>query len=449
VSLVDLEITSAAKYYLAADNARKDWKAVNAGASTSFWIVTALASIGATAMLLGAPYLSHFLFATPKDRGEAIRVLQVLGMGLPLRFWQKWLTAVEAAFLRFERQMAVEIPSGIAIQVGSVLVALICRSARSVALLQTAIIGGTCIAHCVVLRSIWPARREAAPSFSVTHARRLLRYGVSDWITAVGSTIVNGVLGTTAAGLYSAASAVVNKIVDLSVSFTRLLPPAVSAANAAGDRDRLVHLFRQAIRANGTVTFLAASGVMFLARPVAVVMVGNYYAATLVPALQVMALVYGIQSLCVTSFWFASGLGRPLLNAQWTILGSALMCAMIRLLGARLGLLGAAWGNAGYLLIAAVTLAVVRVIRADLKVIAADYARPIIAIIICAVAASMGWYRALSITGQLAVTAAFQLPFLLWIMSWKWIKDLSPSILPRVMLPDSWNMATETEGKGS
>jgi O-antigen/teichoic acid export membrane protein len=267
----------------------------------------------------------------------------------------------------------------------------------------------------------------------------------------VGSTIfsnadrliVNGLLGTTAAGLYSAATAVVNKIVELPVSFTRLLPPAVSAANARGDRQRLIHLFRQAIRASGTISFLAASGVIFLAHPIAVIMVGAHYAPTLVPVLRVMAAVYGFQSLCVTSFWFASGLGRPLINSQWSILGSALMCTLIRMLGARSGLIGAAWGNAGYLLIAFVTVAVVRIIRVDLSVIAADYARPALAIVICGLISTTAWYGRLGLAAQLAVAVAFQLPLLLWIMSWKWIKDLSTSILPRVMLPNSWTMAPE------
>ena len=114
-------------------------------------------------------------------------------------------------------------------------------------------------------------------------------------------------------------------------------------------------MFRQAIRASGTISFLAASGIIFLAHPVAVIMVGHQYADTIVPVLRVMAAVYGIQSLCVTSFWFASGLGRPLLNSQWAILGSAVMCGLIRILAARMGILGAAWGNAGYLVIAFVT----------------------------------------------------------------------------------------------
>jgi O-antigen/teichoic acid export membrane protein len=458
VSLLDLEITSAVKYYLAADHARKDWKGVNAWATTSFWIVTALAAIGTAAMLLGAAYLSRMLFRDAGDRSEATRVLLVLAVGLPLRFWHKWLTAVEAALLRFDVQVMVEIPSGFAVQLGSVAVALIWKSAYAVAILQTGIIAATCAAHYGVLRSVWPCGRErGAPLFCTASARRLVRYGASDWITAVGSTIftnadrliVNSVLGTTAAGLYSAATAVVNKIVELPVSFTRLLPPAVSAANANGDRDRLIHLFRQAIRASGTITFLAASGVIFLARPIAVVMVGAGYAPDLVPVLRVMAAVYGVQSLCVTSFWFASGLGRPLINSKWSIAGSAAMCVLIRVLGAQYGLLGAAWGNAGYLLIAFVTLAVVRLMDVDLGMIAADYGRPLLGMLACGLIAATGWYGAMGFRAQLAIAGACQLPLLLWIMSWSWIKDLSSSILPRVMLPSSWGMAPGTGVKGS
>jgi O-antigen/teichoic acid export membrane protein len=456
VALMDLEITSAVKYYLAADNAREDWPAVRAWANTSFWIVTALAAAGSLAMLLGGPYLSRLMFPESAHRTEGLRVLVVLAAGLPFRFWHKWLTAMEAALLRFDVQVAVEIPSGFAVQVGSVLAAWIFRSAYSVALLQTAIIVVTCMAHAGVLRSIWPCGKQAGPRFTMVHARQLFRYGASDWITAVGSTIfnnadrliVNSMLGTTAAGLYSAATAVVNKIVELPTSFTRLLPPAVSAANANGDRERLVHLFRQAIRASGTISFLAASGIIFLAHPVAVIMVGTQYADTIVPVLRVMAAVYGIQSLCVTSFWFASGLGRPLLNSQWAILGSAVMCVLIRILAARMGILGAAWGNAGYLVIAFVTVSVVRIMRVDLSVIAADYARPVLAMIFCGLISGMHWYGSLSLAAQLAVAATFQLPLLLWIMSWTWIKDLSASLLPRVMLPNSWNVAAQGGVKG-
>jgi O-antigen/teichoic acid export membrane protein len=457
VSLMDLEITSAVKYYLAADNAREDWNEVRAWANTSFWIVTGLAAAGSAAMLFGAPLLSRMLFPQSLHRGEAIRIMVVLAAGLPFRFWHKWLTAMEAALLRFDAQVAVEIPSGFAVQVGSVLAAWLFRSAYSVALLQTGIIAATCIAHAGVLRSIWPCGRHSGPRFMRKHARQLFRYGASDWITAVGSTIfnnadrliVNSVLGTTAAGLYSAATAVVNKIVELPVSFTRLLPSAVSAASANGDRDRLIHLFRQAIRASGTITFVAASGVIFLAHPVAAIMVGHQYADTIVPVLRVMAAVYGVQSLCVTSFWFASGLGRPFINSQWAILGSAVMCGLIWVLGPRMGIMGAAWGNAGYLLIAFVTLYVVRMLRVDPAVIAADYARPVLAITACGLVASLHWYGSLGLPAQLAVAAAFQLPLLVWIMSWTWIKDLSSSLLPRTILPSSLTMAAQTGVKGN
>ena len=56
--------------------------------------------------------------------------------------------------------------------------------------------------------------------------------------------------------------------------------------------------------------------------------------------------------------------------------------------------------------------------------IAADYARPVLAMIFCGLISGMHWYGSLSLAAQLVVAATFQLPLLLWIMSWTWIKDL-------------------------
>src|SRR4051812_14260614 len=87
IALGEFEISSALNYYLAADNARRDWKELNADAATSFLLVTVLAGITTAAGLAFCPWLGGLV---GPQQDDASRVLFVLVLGLPFRFWRNW-----------------------------------------------------------------------------------------------------------------------------------------------------------------------------------------------------------------------------------------------------------------------------------------------------------------------------------------------------------------------
>jgi O-antigen/teichoic acid export membrane protein len=431
VALSEFDVSSALNYYLAADNALKEWHELNGDATTSFLIITVLGGVATLGLVLASPRLLDLLFTGGTERSESLRVLYALALGLPFRFWRNWACAIEAAFLRYDCQVAVETSLTFAIQIGSVIAALIWRSVFAVAIWQSFVSAIAWSAHILVLRAIWPCQFETECPFRLPNARRIVKFGLSEWITDVGSTIfnnadrliVNGVLGTTAVGLYSAAVTVVNKISEVSFSFTRILPPAVTAAATLGDNGRVRHILEQAHRLNGAIVFLGTSGVLFWAETIGHLILGAQYNPSIVLPMRALALIYGTNSLWTVSSWFATGIGRPLINARWLLLGSIFMCVLIRVLGNKYGLIGAAWGNVGYMITIAIVFEVLRILQISFIAIAAQFVPSLCGIFTSWVLCSSSWYLHLPIAWRVLICASVQLAVLVWIISWKLIKD--------------------------
>jgi O-antigen/teichoic acid export membrane protein len=435
VAITELEVSSALRFFLAADAATSDAENARKDLAASFAIVTVLGLAAAAALLFAGPALGRLLFHDSHQAGEAGRVFQVFAFTFLPRFWQKWGAAAEAAFLRYDLQLSVELPVALLVQIASVGAALIWPNALAVAISQSALIVVAAVAHFFVLRRIWRFGNVALWPVSVPHARRILGFALADWITTVGATVfnnadrvvVNGVLGTATAGLYSAAITVVNKIVDVPSSFIRVLPPSISAAHATGNAARIRHLLWQAVRVNGVISFLSAAGVVFWAGPISVLMVGAAHAAALAPALRILAAIYGLNSLCITAFWFAGGIGRPIVNGRWALLGGVLMCFAIRELGSAYGLSGAAWGNAAYLLTAAVTFEVARMLHLRMDEVAHRFAPSVASVVLSWVVASSRFYSQLGMLAQGAVYAVLNIPLVVWIVGpqnlVEWVND--------------------------
>jgi len=213
-----------------------------------------------------------------------------------------------------------------------------------------------------------------------------MSFSAAQWTAELGVTLfaqadkllVNGVLGPAAAGIYAVSRSVAVKVTEIAGMFLRVLPPAVSAANALGDRARVRHLYQQTARLNGVVCVMVACSVMLLADIAAALIAGKKHGAAVAPVIRILILLYAGETLFSTSNWFAVGLRRPSLNAVWCLSGRVLMCVLIRVLASRFGIAGAAWANAGYLLSAVVTIRLAPMIGLSFADLAAAYSKPVL-----------------------------------------------------------------------
>jgi O-antigen/teichoic acid export membrane protein len=436
-ALTEFGITVAFTNELARDNARKDWDLAGRTAATSLAITTALGLVTSVIIFFAAPYLAQWLFPELADRSAGLATIRVLSWIVLPRFWQLWASAASAALYRYDLQTAVELPVGLAIQAGSVLAALVWPEPVAVAAWQLLVTVAACAGHAAVLRRVWPPLANRW-SWSPESARRLWSFGLAQQVNAVGATlfnqadriIVNGVLGPTAAGLYAAATSIANKVVEVPYMFLKVLPPAVTAAHAVGNYDRLRNLYLQGIRANGVITLLGVTGVLFWTEPIARIMVGPGFAAQEVPVLQVMAVIYAMHGLCCTSSWFGLGLGRPGVLARWSLIGGVLMCVTMRLGGAWYGLTGAAWANASFLVTALITVEVAPMIGIGIRAAGRAFAPFVLASFSTWALCASPIYQPLPIWGKAIAFCILEPLILLSAAGWAAAKDLWMTSLP-------------------
>ena len=405
--LVDFGINTAVITYVAADTARKDLGRATRTLSTSMLMVITCGVITAAALLVALPWVGAFFFPVAADRARSTPVLILLCIGLPLRLWQAWAAAIEGALLRYDWQTAVELPSSLAIQLGWLAAAWLKGGIVGLALVQLAIQAVTCLAHVWALKAILPAPIRLS-GFSRESARELISFGGVHWLTSIGATlfnqadrlIVNIVLGPSATGIYTAVTTVANKIVEMCVLPLKILPAAVSAADAVNDKDRVRRLFSEAACVSGAVAWCCVAGLLFFAEPLMRLILGPAYTPLASSGLRTVALIYGINALCFCAGWFGLGLSRPGILARWTLPGTAIMCVTMYLMSRQFGLMGAVWSNVGYLITAGVTFQVARLIGLSVKELAAAFGPALAALVGGYCLTSLPFYGALPFWGQ-------------------------------------------------
>lgn len=435
--VVDFGVNVAVVTFLSAHIARKDTAGARQHLSTSMLIVVGSGCVFAAALLFTMPWYAQFLFPNPVDRARALPILTLASIGLPLRLWQGWAAAVEGALLRFDWQTAVDLPSSFAIQVGSVVVAGLNGGVFGLAVLQLTILLVTCFGHAWALTRVLPVGVSVG-GFSPRAMRQLVGFGGIHWLTSVGNVVynqadrlvVNALLGPSAAGAYTALTTVANKIVELTVLPMKVLPAAVSAAHAVRNHARVEHLFREAMRVNGAVTWTCAAGLFFFAEPLMHVVLGREYLAMAPAALRGLTLIYALQSLCIGASWFALGLNRPSLLLRWGLPSAALTIVTMYYVTRQFGLAGAVWSNAAYLTIAGLVFQVSRAIPLSIAAAVKVFAPGVLSLLGGFAVTSLPAYRVLPLWAQLIVFSVAAPFTLLSIVGVSRLRDLVPELTP-------------------
>lgn len=431
-SLGQLGLVSAVNIYLAADYAQRDHARARRTFATALVLLGILGGSLSLALILASGPLSGMLFPDEAGRREGMLALQLMLIPMVLRFWSQLMAEAEGALLRYDLQVMIESPMTFLRQIGLCLAAYLTGKAWAVALFNSIVDVALCALHALVIRRLLrdlPARWAA----DTATAKRLIQFGIKQWLNGLGSVIfnnvdrlvINSLFGAAAVGIYSAAVTVAAKIVEVSAGMLRVFPPAISAAYALGDHARIYYLLQRGIRANGAVCFLGTSGLLFFSPWVAEIVLGPAHAAQAVPVIQVTALIYGYLGLASLAGCFALGTGRPGLLPAWGLSGSLLTVVSMRFLGEWFGLIGAAWANAGFLLNLVVTVLIVRHLRFDARKIAQEYLPTFVAPFLCWLLVLNRLYIEMSLAGHV-IAYLLVVPVLgYWVVG----RDLSQELL--------------------
>jgi len=173
--------------------------------------------------------------------------------------------------------------------------------------------------------------------------------------------------GSGVAGLYSAATSIAIQINTLSAFPLRVLPPAISAAKVLFQYSRIRQIFIHSTRLNGLLVVLISAPIFFWAPQLSNLLVGAEYATLTAEILRTIAFAYGLYSLGAAGFFSALGVGFPVINAQWGIIGSLFSLLMMVALAVWAGLKGAVWGNIGYALVLIINFKLIKIIDLDYR----------------------------------------------------------------------------------
>jgi O-antigen/teichoic acid export membrane protein len=372
--LMELGLSTAFTNYLSVDYARQDWLSANRTLATSLVLITCLGGLTSLGLCLVNPLVGRALILEDVHLTEALLALGVMSWLLLLRFWQQWAMAAEAALLRYDVQSAIETTGAIILQIGVLLLAMAGRSLWMLAAWSLIVTGGSVILHFLALRHLFSGR-PLRLCYSRQAASALVRFGFAQWLATLGSSlfgyadriIVNLILGSAAAGLYSVATSIAVQINTLSAIPLVVLPPAISAAKALSQYSRIRQIFLRATRINGLLVFIVMASILFWAPYIANLFVGTGDAARTAEILRIIAFSYGLYSLSAAGFFTAIGVGFPMLNARWGIIGALVSLFMLAGLASWIGFKGAAWGNIGYALVLLINFQLVKVIDLDYR----------------------------------------------------------------------------------
>ncbi len=370
-ALAQLGLDSAVTYHVAHTAADTGTKQRDQVLSSALLMFSALGLIVATIIIVGAPIIVHLLFPSSLPNLPLVPVVIIFGGVAILQFWKQWAVAAEAGLLRYDIQASAESASTLFTYGGLIVIAWLGFGLLGLATwFLTAGLVALCI-HAYLLHRAVGLRFDLAQGWNRTHAVSLFRFGITQWTAQIGGTLfgqgdrilVNYFLGPAAAGLYSVATSVAARINEFSSVPIQLIVPAISMAQAKEDSERAGAIFARAQRLNGLIVYILSAAIILGSTFLARILVTTADAEDLAPALRIIALVYGLYSLNAPGFFVAMGIGRPAINAGWSLLAGFLSILFLIFLTPRYSLHGAAWANIGYVATLAINWHVIRELR--------------------------------------------------------------------------------------
>lgn len=354
-TLLQFGLVSAVSVLLPRAQASDDRTAVSQLLGTSLRLFCISGGVAAALIWVSAPHLVSVLHLSEAMESPTAATV-VMGLAAATHLVKQWLIAIEIGLQRFDLQLRAESVSMLLLNIGLVLVALLGGQIIGMAAWQLIATCGSILLHRRAVRHVADTSASCLRHGSRQVASDLLRFGLTQWLSQVGGSlfgqadrlIVSVILGPTATGVYTAATSVVSRLNELSAAPLQAIAPAVAASQAAELRQRSQAIFQAADRLNRCVVFALGAGIILGSTILATVLVPDIHRKELGQLLRVMAVAYAPFSMNAVGFFSAQGIGRPSINAVWTLAGGLVFVLMLLLLTPLADLEGAAWANAAF-----------------------------------------------------------------------------------------------------
>ncbi len=302
---------------------------------------------GLAAAIVSGYWLQHGLLISASRQHEVLISLYVFCVSAPFVVLNGAMWGVLAAYQRFRTANLVNIPITAMYYIGPLLALHIWNSLIGVMCVLLACRLAMTLAYAVICFDCMPRLRSARPAFALLLP--LIRIG--GWMTVsnlifpallyIDRFMIASILSATETGYYSTPSDIVARFSIVSIAVMGTAFPAMASSYRV-DPGNTVAVFRHSIMAIGALVFPLSLCVTGLSGPIMTLWLGADFARHAAPVLCWL----GIGAMFAAVDGVVAGLidciGRPDVNAKFSILELFLYVPLLMLLLSRVGIEGAA-----------------------------------------------------------------------------------------------------------
>jgi O-antigen/teichoic acid export membrane protein len=401
------------------------------------------------ALVAGTMVARWLSFDEAVSAGEADRLMTLLVPWIALACINAALTVLPRALEQFVALAWLGIASNVALWAGTS--ALASQNASLSALLLFGAFVQAAVAVALVLINRKLSGRWPLP---VSRLSRLPRSSAFAWASFSNSltslatyhadkALVSAFLGPAAAGLYTIAANIANKLLGLIAALAAVVYPRVASLHGAGDGRATAHLYAVASRIALAVTLALATIGLVLAERFLRLWLGSVVTHELVGAFRLLIVAYVIASGAVVASNVLSGQGNARRGAFFAAAGGVITVLAGWLLIPRAGLIGA--GIAALLGMSQAALFdiwVRRELKAEHPAAGSPWSRPWLGYALAVAAAGAAtWACAQFIQGWVGLAVAASAGLATWLTVWFWGGFALPEereIARRLMAAAGW-----------
>lgn len=300
---------------------------VRAVVSTNLAIFLGVGLFGVGLVWLLSPWIVFRILLVPAGlQPTALLCLRIAAFGFCINLLSSVFSSVVIAHQQYVLSNIISVILGTVASLGTAGLVLLGQGILQLTVFSLAM---TCLGfgcYIFLARRLQP-NLPFYPNVSSKHLRELLSFGVMRLLGILASTfslqsdrlIIGSVLGLAPVTYYVVPQGIAQRISGFVFGFSGPLFPRVSELIAQQDRLGLQALYRQATHILAAGIMLLACPIMGLASPILTAWMGAEFAAMSAGTMQYLIAGWVVSSLWVTAYHFNHGLGRPKINAVFSI----------------------------------------------------------------------------------------------------------------------------------
>jgi O-antigen/teichoic acid export membrane protein len=291
-------------------------------------LVTASGVMVACGWLCLTNAITNALSVSAADRADFVSAMNICALATVPRLWQQLLAGLEAGLSRYDLQAQGEILGFVVLNVGVVVLARFGYrlTAFSCCYFVSALAATAYHFHLIRKTELATFRTQ----WDGTAAYRLLQFGWAYWLSNVGGAlysradriIIGALLGPGAVGVYSTASSITTKIGELASLLLRPLTPAVSAASATNNTERIRRMFLRSARLDNMLVYVMLVAFLCSSRWIPLYMVGHF-SSQLTNTIIILSTCYAVYSINAVGYLILLGFKSTVTLAVWQTAGAA------------------------------------------------------------------------------------------------------------------------------